>query len=596
MPLNHLSQSTSIPKLLVVDDLPENLFAMRKILKPLKAEISTAQSGNEALALTLHNDFAVALLDVQMPEMDGFELASLMRDHELTQHIPIIFLTAISKEEKHIFEGYENGAVDYLFKPIEPQILLSKVKTFLLLQQQRIALKKSEDRYKCLVEGIPDIIYSFSGKRGNTYCSSQVKQILGYTPGQFLKDPFIWSKAIHPDDLPKVNEAIDRFRGGNHFDIEYRIRDVAGKWVWLRDRSINRRVEDGEPIIDGIATDITLRKEAEAVLTHMAEQDQLTNLATRKVFNEFQRRAMSRAKRYHRSMAVLFLDMDHFKEINDNFGHAVGDTLLKSVAKRLGDCVRASDLVARLGGDEFAIVLDELSRPDDAAQVAQKILEAMDEPYLIEEHPIRAGISIGISVYTKDLDIRLDELNKRADIAMYHAKKTGRNTFHFFSEDMHKKALRNARLKKDLGTAIQNRELFLLYQPQIDLSTNRISGFEALLRWQHRHFGKTAPDDFIPLAEERGLIHPIGEWVLKEVCQNGAFFPIYQPETMEAIGIAINVSPKQLRERHFTESIERTLTNACLSPQQLTIELTEAIVIENPKAAREVLKNIRALG
>ncbi|MCF8128310.1 MAG: EAL domain-containing protein [Deltaproteobacteria bacterium] len=596
MPLNPLSEPTSVPKLLVVDDLAENLFAMQKLLKPLQAEVLTAQSGNKALALTLHNDFAVALLDVQMPEMDGFELASLMRDHDLTQHIPIIFLTAISKEEKHIFEGYEKGAVDYLFKPIDPQILLSKVKTFLLLQQQRIALKRSEDRYKCLVEGIPDIIYSFSGKRGNTYCSSQVKQILGYTPEQLLKDPFIWSKAIHADDLPMVNKAIKRFYEGNHFDIEYRIKDAAGKWAWLRDRSIDRRIEESEPIIDGIATDITLRKKAEVVLTRIAEQDQLTNLATRKVFNEFQQRATSRAKRYHRSMAVLFMDMDHFKEVNDNFGHAVGDTLLKSVAKRLTDCVRSSDLVARLGGDEFAIVLDELSRPEDAADVAQKILESMGRPHLIEGHRIKVGISIGIAIYSKALDNSVDELNKMADIAMYHAKKTGRNTFQFFSEEMHEKALHNARLKKDLGTAIENHELFLIYQPQIDLNENRISGFEALLRWRHPQLGKTAPDDFIHLAEEKGLIHPIGEWVLKEACQNSALFPKDRPQIPGTVGIAVNVSPKQLRERFFADAIERILTDASIAPEQLTIELTEATVIESPEPAREMLRRIRALG
>jgi diguanylate cyclase (GGDEF)-like protein len=292
----------------------------------------------------------------------------------------------------------------------------------------------------------------------------------------------------------------------------------------------------------------------------------------------------------------LFLDMDHFKEINDNFGHAVGDTLLKSVAKRLGECVRTSDLVARLGGDEFAIILDELSRPEDAAQVAQKILEAMDRPHMIDGHPIRVGISIGISIYSKGLDSSVDELNKRADIAMYHAKKTGRNTFQFFSEDMHEKALRNARLKKDLGAAIQNRELFLLYQPQIDLSTNRISGFEALLRWQHSQFGKTAPDDFIHLAEEKGLIHPIGEWVLKEVCQNGALFPRNQPEKPGTVGISVNVSPKQLRDRFFADGIERILTDASIAPGQLAIELTEATVIESPEATREVLRRIRALG
>ena len=594
-PADPVSEQAPAPKLLVVDDLPENLFAIRQILKPLQAEVLTAESGNDALALTLHHDFAVALLDVQMPEMDGFELAALIRDHDRTQHIPIIFLTAISKEEKHIFAGYETGAVDYLFKPIDPQILISKVKNFLLLHQQRTALKASEERYKRLVEGIPDIIYAFSKKRGCIYCSTQVKQILGYTPEHLIKHPFQWSEAIHADDLPRVNDAIRQFHEGIPFDIEYRIKDAAGKWLWFRDRSIDSRVEGGEPIIDGIATDITLQKEAEEVLTRLAEHDQLTNLATRKVFNEFQQRAMFRAKRYHRSMAILFLDMDHFKEINDNFGHAAGDLLLKSVAKRLNACIRSSDLVARLGGDEFAIVLDELSQPEDAARVAQKILESMDEPHRVDGRRLRAGISIGIAIYNDDVE-SIDELNKCADIAMYHAKKTGRNTFHFFSDQMHAKALRHAQLKKDLGTAIQNQELFLLYQPQIDLNTKRIRGFEALLRWRHNEFGKTGPAAFIHLAEEKGLILPIGEWVLHEVCSNDSFLLQDPPETPQAIEIAINVSPKQLRERFFAREIEQIITDGRLSPRQLTIEITESMIMENPRTAKEILSRIRSLG
>jgi len=590
-----ISGTVPTPKLLVVDDLPENLFAMGKVLKRLQAEVLTASSGNEALALMLHNDFAVALLDVQMPEMDGFELASLMREHDQTQHIPIIFLTAISKEESHIFEGYEKGAVDYLFKPIDPQILLSKVKIFLSLHQQRIALKTSELRYKNLVEGIPDIIYSFSRKRGTLYCSNQAKKILGYTPEHLLKNPFLWSNAIHTEDLSLVNGSIRQFYEGKHFDIEYRIKNDAGKWVWLRDRSVDRRVEGDEIIMDGIATDITLQKEAEEVLTRLAEHDQLTHLANRKTFNDFQKRAMSRAKRYHRTMAVLFLDMDHFKEINDTFGHAIGDLLLISVAKRLESCVRSSDLVARLGGDEFAIVLDELSRPEDAAQVAQSILESMNEPHQLKGSPIKVGISMGIAIYDADV-ADVDELNKRADLAMYHAKKSGRNNFRFFSEEMHKKALRHSRLKKDLTTAIRDKELFLLYQPQIDLVTKRIVGFEALLRWRHTEFGQTWPGEFIQLAEERGLIHSIGEWVLQEVCSNDALLLREQSETLKAIGISINFSAKQLREKFFDRKIEEIVAKAGIPPQQLTLELTERMIIENPEAAREVLSRIQALG
>ena len=234
--------------------------------------------------------------------------------------------------------------MDYLFKPIDPQILVSKVKIFLSLYQQRIALKASEERYKHLVEGIPDIIYSFSRKRGAIYCSTQTEQILGYIPAQLLTDPFLWANAIHTDDLPRVNDAIRHFYEGTHFDIEYRIKDGTGKWVWLRDRSIDRRVEDGEPIIDGIATDITLQKEAEAVLTRLAEYDQLTHLANRKVFDEFGKRALFRAKRYHRSMAVFFLDMDHFKEINDHLWPRRRRLAFDiSGGTFTGACVRSSD-------------------------------------------------------------------------------------------------------------------------------------------------------------------------------------------------------------------------------------------------------------
>jgi len=213
----------------------------------------------------------------------------------------------------------------------------------------------------------------------------------------------------------------------------------------------------------------------------------------------------------------------------------------------------------------------------------------------VDGRRLRAGISIGIAVYNDDVE-SIDELNKCADIAMYHAKKTGRNTFHFFSDQMHAKALRHAQLKKDLGTAIQNQELFLLYQPQIDLHGKRISGFEALLRWRHQKFGETGPKEFIHLAEEKGLIDTIGEWVLKEACHNNQLLLENNSDAFHAIKMAVNVSPKQLRKRSFVGKIKQTIADAGISPGQLTIELTESMIMENPQTAKEILSRIRALG
>lgn len=582
------------PKILIVDDRSENLVAMQHIMKHLSAGLLCSQSGEHALALTLEHHFSLILLDVMMPGMNGFEVAELLRLNELTKRIPIIFVTALGRDDAHEFQGYEAGAVDYLLKPINPDILLSKVKIFLDLDRYQRELQVSEERYRCLIEKAPDIIYTFSNKRGGLYYSSRVESILGYPASYLCQHPFLWNESIHPDDVPLIRQAIEELPLETDFDIEYRIRNAKGEWRWLHDRSISKRIEGDEIIIEGLASDITDRKQSQETLEYLAQYDQLTGLANRRMFHDFQEKALSRARRYQRGMAILFLDLDHFKEINDTLGHDIGDKLLTSVAKRLLDCVRSGDLVARLGGDEFAVVLDEISRPEDAGMIAQKILDSLALPHLLAGRELIVSSSIGIAVYTGE-ELTIDELNKHADIAMYGAKQAGRNTFHFFSPEVHASSLERCRLERDLRVAIGKNDFFVHYQPQVDVSSGKIIGVEALLRWRHEKLGLISPARFIPMAEEARIIDPLGEWILQTVCKEKDLLRT-SAENQLLLAISVNVSALQLNHERFVETIKSILEKTGFPPHQLEIELTESALMKSPEISIPLLKEIREYG
>jgi diguanylate cyclase (GGDEF)-like protein/PAS domain S-box-containing protein len=583
-----------VPKILVVDDAQKNLVAMQQILKALPIAPFFCKSGNEALALTLEHTFALILLDVMMPEMNGFEVAELLRLNELTKRIPIIFVTALGKEETHAFRGYEAGAVDYLLKPINPQILVSKVKVFIALDGYQRELEAREERYRLLVERAPDIIYTFSNKRGGIYFSSRVEAILGYSPQYLCENPWSWSESIHPDDITKVQYALQSFRLEGDFDLEYRIKNTREEWVWLHDRLISQRTEDEEIIVEGIATDITERKQSQETMEYLAKHDQLTGLANRGMYHDFQSKALSRARRYDRKMAVILLDLDHFKDVNDRLGHDVGDMLLKSVGERLKACIRSADLVARLGGDEFAIILDEITRVEDAATIARKILDSLALPHQLTGLELIISSSIGIAVYTGGAQT-LDELNKHADIAMYGAKKAGRNTFQFFSPELHASVIERARLECDLREAIASDDFFVHYQPQVDISTGEIIGVEALLRWQHAKLGMISPSRFIPLAEESRIIASLGEWILQNVCRETELLRLSASKKL-LFSISVNVSSLQLQQERFAETVKSILKTKAFPAHQLVIELTESTIMDNPEISTPVLTEIRELG
>lgn len=338
--------------------------------------------------------------------------------------------------------------------------------------------------------------------------------------------------------------------------------------------------------------DITKRKESDERIRYLAEYDILTNLPNRTLFLDRLRQAIIAAQREREIFAILFLDIDLFKSVNDSLGHPVGDQLLQETAHRLVECVRASDTVSRQGGDEFIIILRQIRESADPAQIARKMLAAMSEPFFIDNQELRVSGSIGIALYPTDGEEEA-VLIKNADAAMYHAKKLGRNNYQFFTADLNVRARQRLEMENNLRLALDRREFVLHYQPQVELESGRIIGVEALLRWQHPEQGLIPPGEFIPLAEECGLIVPIGEWVLREVCrQNQA----WQDEGTEKLPVAVNLSPIQFRQRNLEEVIHQALTESGLAPEYLEIEITESLLMTAENQTIALLYQLKNLG
>jgi diguanylate cyclase (GGDEF)-like protein/PAS domain S-box-containing protein len=339
-------------------------------------------------------------------------------------------------------------------------------------------------------------------------------------------------------------------------------------------------------------SDITERKASYERIQYLAHFDALTSLPNRSLLNDHLDMAIAVAKRSQTQLAIAFLDLDRFKVVNDSLGHHAGDLLLKIVSERLKSCIRESDIVSRLGGDEFVILLNGIQEPNEAALVAQKVVEAIAIPFMLDGNEVNIGTSIGIAIYP-DNGLDHPTLIKNADAAMYHAKENGRNNFQFFSSAMNDKAFERLTLENDLRRAIKNEEFFLHYQPQIDVLTGKVVGAEALVRWQHPEKGLVPPNDFISLAEKCGLIVPIGEWVLKTACAQNI---TWQKEGLDPVLIAVNISAQQFHQKNFKESIMQILGDTGLDPHLLELEITESAVMKNAESMLETLRSLKEIG
>lgn len=342
----------------------------------------------------------------------------------------------------------------------------------------------------------------------------------------------------------------------------------------------------------GISKDISERKRAEEYTRHLASHDALTDLPNRHMFSELLNLSIEGARRYHHRFAMMFVDLDRFKIINDSLGHEAGDHLLQEIARRIRNTLRASDTVARLGGDEFSVLALEIDNTDQAAMVAKKILMAVSQPLNIVGQECRITASIGISLYPNDADDEIS-LMKNADIAMYRAKEEGKNRYEFFSENIREKTLERMELENSLRRALERNEFVLHYQAKLNLKNEQISGAEALLRWNHPNLGLVMPNQFIPLAEETGLIVMIGKWVLRSACQQNV---AWLRQGLPPICVAVNLSARQFGDENLLQDITDALRESGMSPQLLELELTESMVMQSPERAVKTLQALKSLG
>ena len=458
-------------------------------------------------------------------------------------------------------------------------------------------LRAAEERYRALVENVPAVAYTQELGKPQTalYVSPRVRDLTGYGPEDFESDPDLWYGVVHPGDRQEVAVEDERTeKTGEAFRMEYRLVHRDGRVVWVRDESVLVRAGDqAPPYWQGVMSDITEHKALEEQLKHQALHDPLTGLPNRILLEDRLRLALRRTKRRGGQAAVLFVDLDNFKVVNDSLGHEAGDRLLRAVTKRLGAVVRPEDTVARLGGDEFIFLLEEVGL-EEACGTAERILAALRSPISLKGRMVYANASIGIAVGGNDTQ-RTEDLLRDADLAMYRAKRSGKARYAVFEEGMTARALERLELEHGLRRALERGEFEAYYQPKVSLASGEVVGFEALLRWHHPERGLLLPEAFISLAEETGLIVPIGEWVLWEACRQAREWSVLRPSEPPPT-MCVNLTAKQFREPGLPQIIARVLKETEVEPSRLFLEVTESTAMEDAPATAATFEGLRDLG
>jgi diguanylate cyclase (GGDEF)-like protein/PAS domain S-box-containing protein len=451
------------------------------------------------------------------------------------------------------------------------------------------ALRLAETRYRTLIEQLPLAVYidRIDASSSNIYTSPRIEPMLGYSVAEWVANPSLFVELLHPDDRERVLAAHERTHStGEPFHAEYRLHARDGRVVWVRDEArIIEDPESGEPVLQGYLLDITARREAEEQLRHQAFHDPLTGLANRALFTDRVEHALVVRSG---DAAVLFLDLDDFKSVNDSLGHPAGDALLQAVARRLGDALTPGDTIARLGGDEFAILVERGGGGASAVDVAERVIGALQAPFDVQGREVIITASVGIGVGAD-----AEELLRSADVAMYRAKSSGKSQYVVYAPRMDDHVVGRLELVADLRRAVTDQELVVHYQPTVELESGRIVGVEALVRWQHPTRGLLSPSEFIGVAEETGQIVEIGRWVLAEACRQGAS---WRAERAFDLSLSVNVSTRQIRRPGLVEDVRDALDASGLAPHALTLEITESALARRREEITSILEDVTALG
>jgi diguanylate cyclase (GGDEF)-like protein/PAS domain S-box-containing protein len=628
-------------RILLVDDLPAIHEDFRKVLTApavstgleadeallfgqpvvktisVRFEMDSAYQGAEALEKVRASrrsgiPYAMAFIDMRMPPgWDGVETIERLWLED--PRLQIVLCTAYSDHSwTEVLTRLDvRDRLLILKKPFDPievyQFANALTTKWQMTEQAAFEMSRLEEAVEertrelsnanIIVQNSPVILYRLRGEPSFPliYVSHNITK-LGHDPNALLASPSWAQSLIHPDDQAKVREAMARIldKDAEGASIEFRLCTGDGALRWVENRYVPVRDKEGRIIeVEGIVIDITERKAAEEKITLLARTDGLTGLANRSTFTERLGQAFAAAQRGALAFAILYLDLDKFKPVNDVFGHPVGDLLLQQVAQRLKDCTRASDLVARLGGDEFAILQGEITEPANAGTLAAKIQTALALPYLINGNEINISVSIGISPYVAG-NSGADAMLVQADLALYRSKEEGRNQYHFHSNDLDREVLDRVTLADEMKRAIDRGEFELQYQPQVELSSQNIVGMEALIRWNHPTRGLLSPGLFIPIAERTGTIIPLGHWVLDQACRQ---MSIWRNEGLTVPVIAINLSLIQLKSgQELVRDVTETVAKWGLAPSDLEFDVTEATLAQLTWTENEVLPQLRQLG
>ncbi|MCM2358556.1 MAG: EAL domain-containing protein [Geobacteraceae bacterium] len=555
--------------------------------------VTVAANGEQGLELFRSWRPEIVLTDVRMPVMDGIRMAREIR--KLSRETRIIVITADS-DINRLLEAIDIGVNHYVLKPINKVKLVAALEECLnVIRQERQVREQGEFIRKLsrVVEQSPVAIMitdtagliEYVNPRFTRLTGWSMEEAVGGTPRK-LK-----SGETTPEKYRQLWETIGR---GEEWRGELRNRNRNGELFWVS--ATVSPITDGEGRITHFISfqeEITERKEAEETIRRMAYFDSLTGLPNRFLFRELLQKALAQAQRHRHLLGVLFLDLDRFKNINDTLGHSVGDQLLQAVAQRLkGCCRREGETVARCGGDEFVILLPELDDVQETARVARNIIDAFVVPFVLPDHQLFISTCIGISIFPDDGG-DAETLIKKADMAMYRAKEEGKGMYHLYIPSMDNRAFERMALENGLRLALEREEFILYYQPKVNIKSGRIISVEALARWLHPDYGLVPPPQFIPLAEETGLILPLGEWVLRTACaQNKS----WQAAGYSPVRVAVNFSLRQLRQLSLAELVERALHDSGLAPCWLELEIKENIMLQDEEVTIAALRRLRKLG
>ena len=594
------------PSILVVNDSEGQRIAMRAMLRPLDVLVVEADSGAAALHAVLRQTFALILMDVRMPMIDGFETARLIRQRRQSSRTPIIFVTAFGREDTETLAAYTSGAVDFIFAPVVPEVVRAKVSVFveLFVQAQQLqqsldsittlnaALRDSETSTQAVLDSVADgIVTAGEGGLIESF-NPAARGLFGYRDDEAIGRPL--SLMIAPDHRREF-QPLATASNGQSMDAAELSRPVETLGRRKDGSTFAMEVERGEikrgdrTLTLALVRDISERKAYTESLEHQALHDPLTGLANRTLFGEHLLQALTAAKRGDEPRAVLVMDLDGFKRVNDTLGHDHGDLLLKQVAERLLATLRDTDVVARLGGDEFAILPGGATDLAAAAEVARKIQQIVKSEFVVDDDIVHVAASIGIALIP-DHGTTAATLLQRADAAMYVAKRSGGGHAVF---DAAKEAATARQLKRltDLRHCVPREELVLHYQPKIDLAAHEVSGVEALVRWQHPVHGLLTPESFLPDVERTELIEQLTRWVLNAALRQQR---LWRDDGVD-LTMAVNISAHSLRSNsHLPETVAELTETWGTAPNRLTLELTEAALIE--AAAPDILGRLHRMG